>query len=278
MTGYGHSEGGGVRVEMRAVNHRYLDVSLRLPEGWSSCEPPLRALIAAHVRRGRVDCTVAAQAQPVSGTAFVDIDLARQYHEKLLELARACAVPPGGDAAFLMRLPGVSQLVAPASAADRWPALEGVAARALAAVCSMREQEGGALATALAGEIDRQAAALDEVRRVLPEALAAQRSRFQARFTELSGGPPTAAVEALREADRTDVREELVRLESHLAQLRATLSAPGPVGRRLDFLAQECAREWTTVAAKASVPAMGVQALEARLAVERLREQAQNVE
>lgn len=278
MTGYGLSEGGGIRVEVRTVNHRYLDVALRLPNALSPCESPLRALIASRLRRGRVECGVSAEALPTQEVAFVDIALARQYHQGMLELAQACAVPADVDAAFLMGLPGVCRLVASTAGPDRWPAVAVVATQALDAVCAMREQEGGALATALAGEIDRQAEALAQVQAALPEALAQQRARFRARFAELTGGPPAASVEALREVDRSDVREELVRLASHVAQLRAALCDHDPVGRRLDFLAQECAREWTTVAAKAAVPAIGSQALEARLAVERLREQVQNVE
>ncbi len=278
MTGYGLGEGGGIRVEMRSVNHRYLDISVRLPERLMSCEAPLRALIASRLRRGRVDCTVAAGALCEPETAFVDMDLARQYHEKLLLVAEACAVPPGGSAAFLMRLPGVCRLVASSTGPDRWPEVEVVAAPALAALVAMRDREGDALKTALAEEVDRQSEALERARAILPGSLAQQRARFRARFAELTGAAPAAAVEALREVDRSDVREELVRLESHVAQLRAALTAAEPVGRRLDFLAQECAREWTTVAAKAGDPAIGAQALEARLAVERLREQAQNVE
>jgi len=286
MTGFGRGSAGAsgrtLAVEARSVNHRYLDLALRLPREYGSFEERLRGLVRGRIRRGRVDLVLAAGPGPAPGRGLVvDTALAAQYHQALRNLAARLGVPIGLDAAALAALPGVCGLSEePGDPEGDWPLVAIAAQQALDGLDAMRAREGATLAAALAAALGTVGAQLRAAEARAPlaagERLAALRERLQAALGQASAGGAPAELWGLLE--RADIREELVRLGSHLAQAQACLESAEPVGRVLDFLAQEMQREWSTIAAKAVDAELAERAVLARVAVEQIREQVQNVE
>jgi len=287
MTGFGRgtadARGRAVTAEVRAINHRYLDIAVRLPREHAALEEHVRAQVRSMLQRGRIEVAVSLP-PPLEGhrLARIDTALAAQYHELLQAMAGHLRVPYEVDAHFFVGLPGVCEVTeAPLDPdADR-PAIAAAVAGALAALTRMREREGECLAAALRACLTTIGACADRVAANLSPAAAAQEERLRARVARLLGGGLPAQdwpldIAALLE--RADITEELVRLRSHLGQALACLEAAGPTGRRLDFLAQEMQREWTTISAKAVDPAVAGLAVSARVAVEQVREQVQNIQ
>ena len=285
MTGFGRGDAGhapAVSVEARATNHRHLDLVVRLPREYGTLEDRLRAMVRQNVHRGRVEMAVSVGAAEAPARApRVDTLLASQYHQALRDLAATLGLPYAPDVREIVALPGV--LAAAESSRDPetdWPAVAEAARAALAALGEMRAREGRALAADLGSRAHALLGLVDAVEERLPVARVQHLQRLAARVTALTGEVPPDGFRSELAAlvERADIAEELVRLRSHLRQFRQCLDAEGPVGRRLDFLAQECHREWTTIAAKAVDVQISEWAVDARVIVEQLREQAQNVE
>lgn len=315
MTGFGRgageADGRAFVAELRAVNHRYLDLVVRLPRECTPLEERVRALLRRHVRRGHLEVTVEGVAVAPPGAAgagraatpgsgptgapalpgggapvrpCVDTELAAAYHGALREVATRLHVPSQVDASFFLGLPGVCSL-RPLSTEpdDAWPALEAALLAAVSALARMRRREGEQLASALGLALGTVRTCLDEATRLGPEVAAAQLAGMRRRAADLLGEAARAPSPELVAAwatllERAAIEEELVRLGSHLAQVEACLRSEEAVGRRLDFLAQEMLREWNTIAAKAADARLADLAVAARVAVEQVREQVQNVE
>ena len=288
MTGYGRAEARGTRlavvVEARSLNHRFLEIGVKVPRGLSAHEPALRQLVQGRVSRGRLDVSVAARR--IAGSASVvrtDLALGAEYVRGAGALAEALGLPRQLPLADLLRLPGVLTVEeAEDDDAESGPLVKEATEQAVDELVRMRQAEGTALAADLGvhlGMLETWAAGLE---RLLPAALARIQERLRTRIHALLGeataDPARIVQEAAMLAARSDVAEELARLVSHCAQFRALLAAGGAVGRQLDFLAQEMHREVNTIASKADDGEMVARVLEARTVVERLREQAQNVE
>jgi uncharacterized protein (TIGR00255 family) len=298
MTGFGKASGDGpahhIAVEARSVNHRHLEVVVRLREPFRAAEARLRGVVAERVGRGRVDLAVEISPHADAGTA------ARLRSVPLLELAAQVAelaaarpdlglsTPGWGD---LLRVPDmvVVETKALGWAAEDERALEAVAATAVDAMVEAREREGRALAGALGGLTESLRQTVVGVAAELPSLREQLAERTRARLQELLQGldkatpavvgePRSWLPEALACAERSDVTEELDRLAAHLDHFSETLAAPGPTGRRLDFLVQELLRELQTLGAKCRALEVADRILEAKLITERLREQVQNVE
>ena len=288
MTGYGRAEVRGERLavtaEARSLNHRYLEVSLRLPRTLAGQEPDLRRLVQGRFARGRFDLTVAIRRLASgSGSVRVDLALAQEYLARARELARACQLDGELSLAQLLECPGV--LVVEELEEDEGEGgalLKEAVDQALSELGRMREAEGAALAADLETHLGALDSWIDEVAALAPQVAARQRERLLGRVRDLLGAVPVdetrVAQEAALWAARADVAEELARLRSHLAQARTLLARGGPVGRPLDFLVQEMQREVTTLAAKADDGEIVRSCLPARAAMERLREQIQNLE
>ncbi len=294
MTGFGRGEsaGGGLRfaLEIRCVNHRGVDVAVRMPREYATFEERLRAMAGRHVRRGRCEVVLGVAGAMTTGVQrlFVDVDLAMQYHKALQEIACRLGGAVQTDPGLLIAMPGVSHVVAaPRDPESDWVLVEQAAGEAFTQFDRARVAEGARLAADLRERIARLGALAAMVAAGVPEAVREQRLRLARRLATLlaetgpaleSQAEARAEVELAAMAERADVSEELARIGSHLAQLRGALCAGGPVGRRCDFLAQELAREWATVGAKAADAALAAQAVEARVTVEQVREQVQNLE
>lgn len=288
MTGYGRGEARGARTvliaEVRSVNHRFCEVSVKLPRGLAAHEPELRRLVQGRVARGRVDVTVtqrrAVAAAPVVRT---DVALGLAYAQGARGLAEAAGISADVSVTDLLRLPGVIT-VEDAEEEDGEAAvlLKTAVTDAVDELCRMRQTEGAALARDLGTHVDALGAWVRQVTNLLPAALARIQARLRDRVQTILGETPAdpgrLAQEVATWAARSDVAEELARLGSHLDQFRALLRDGGAVGRQFDFLAQELHREVNTIASKADDAELVARVLEARTLVERIREQVQNVE
>lgn len=288
MTGFGRAEevreGLRMAVELRAVNRRQLEISLRLPPELEALEGRIRTEIARNVSRGRVDARVLAELPPEWTGARVNAPVAAAYARELGSLAARLGLPNTLTLETLVRCPGVLQ--ADATAADPealWAVLEPAMGRALESLNKMREREGTALAADLAARISAMRAAVDRIRIQAPGVLQRHRDQLLQRVRlagveGVHGDDERVLREVVLFADRTDLNEELTRLESHCAQFDHALESPEPQGRRLDFLAQEMNREVNTIGSKANDAAIASEVVHLKTELERFREQAQNVE
>jgi uncharacterized protein (TIGR00255 family) len=292
MTGYGRgtAERGGRRVtiEIRSVNHRFLDVKLR----GGALEPGLEDAVVSRLRdrveRGAVAIAVRVERR-AAGAPAIDRDAARAAYAALRALADELGTPPPG-LDLVVAQPGV--LVAPdadgGDDADLVAAAGAAADAAVAALVAMRTTEGESLARELATRTTAVRALVDEVAALAAAVPADAKKRLDDRLRRLVGDadaagpqldPTRLAQEVVLLADRSDVTEELVRLRSHLEQLATTLAqAAGAVGRRLDFLLQEVGRELNTIGSKTPSAEIVNRIVAAKVELEKLREQAQNVE
>jgi uncharacterized protein (TIGR00255 family) len=286
MTGFGRAagdhDGTGWVWELRSVNGRTLDLRLRLPSGHDALEPSLRAASGAVLARGNVSCTLTLRRAEAASVAVDDAAL-----ERVLALAATLAAripgapPPRAEA--LLALPGVLRAAVAEDAAPealRAAVTEGFRA-ALAELRASRLAEGARLGALLGAVLDEIAALIGSARQHAAGQPEAHRARLQAALTELlqAAGPDPArlAQEVAILAQRSDVTEELDRLEAHVQAARALLVAGGATGRKLEFLVQEFGREANTLAAKSASLALTSAALDLKAAIERLREQAANL-
>jgi len=293
MTGYAQSRaeenGLAVRVSIRSVNHRFLDLHVRLPEGWEPLEPRLRQRVRQRIRRGHVD--VAVRIEPTAPIAVqLNHALAAAYARAAQELSAEFATSPSIDFVALLRLPGV---VAGAGvpSEDEVERAAGMAERclddALARLDEMRFAEGASLAAEMRGRLRNIAERAQQIEKLAATLRPDYARRLNERLAELLGNtalePGRLAQEAALLAERSDVSEEVARLRSHLQQFETLLAADPEAGKKLDFLLQEMQRESNTMLSKTpGVEGQGLAitdlALEVKAEVERLREQMQNVE
>jgi uncharacterized protein (TIGR00255 family) len=290
MTGYGRAEATGIRVvlsvECKSVNHRHLDVSLKLPRVLGGFESDARRLIQSAVQRGRVD--VSATVSPVEGTVLnplsVNVPQAKEYADAARGLAEALDLSDGPSLGWVMAQPGVlsREEQAPLTAEEAWPLLERALNAALAELVSRRETEGRALAQELSALGAVLAGSVDTVAQRAPVAVERRAARLRERMQVMLAGaeldPARLASEVAVWADKTDVSEELARLRAHLSQLAALLAGDGAVGRTLDFLIQEIHREVNTIGSKADDLEISQAVIAGKSTLEKMREQVQNLE
>ena len=290
MTGFGRAEASGesiaVTVEARSVNHRHLDVALRLPRALAALELDARRLVQSRLERGRVEVTV--QLTPLGGAAAqrvqVDGALAREYVARARALAMELGLEGAPNLTWVLERPGVVRLEEPepVEPAAPWPLLAEALGGALDELVARRTAEGERLVEALRTLHAELATTVDVVAARGPAAGARRedrlRERLRALLAETAIDEARIVTEAAIWADKSDVTEELARLRAHLAELTLLLDKGGPVGRPLDFLIQELNREVNTVASKADDLEMSQAALTAKSVLEKIREQVQNLE
>jgi uncharacterized protein (TIGR00255 family) len=294
MTGYGlgevRAQGGRWVVEARSVNHRFLEVNVRLPRGLQALEDRVRAAFAERLLRGRVDVSIIREDPARRGRAVrVDAELARQYAMALEELRQALNLSDPVPLSVLLSLPDVIRVEEAAEDPEAlWVELQPAVEQCADRLLRMREAEGARLAQDLLERLDRIEEEVDRISARAPEVVRAYAARLRRRVGELlrEAGVPEGAVDEARLsmevalfADRSDIREEVVRLRSHLAEARGILQqGTGSVGRKLEFLLQEMMREANTVGAKAGDLEIARAVLGIKSELEGLREQAQNLE
>jgi uncharacterized protein (TIGR00255 family) len=290
MTGFGRSEVGGrtltLSAEVRSVNHRHLDIAVRLPRALAAFEPDVRRLVQSRLERGRVEVSVQLAPAPGASSQTVRVDqaLAAEYVARGRELGGALGVTGDVTLAWLLERPGVVRLdeIDASGQEAAWPILADAVAKAVDELVARRAAEGEALAAELGALRADLQAHVEVVAARMPAAVARYQERLRERIRALLGGAAVEEGRVLTEvaiwAEKTDVQEELTRLRAHLEQLALVLERGGPAGRSLDFLMQELNREVNTIASKADDLDVSQAALAAKGVVEKMREQVQNLE
>ena len=272
--------GAALAVELRSVNHRYLDLVLRLPDEFRMLEPALRERIAAELKRGKVDCRVALARREGAGTLAVDPQRVADLARSAAEIRRLVPEAAPLTVAEILRWPGVRRRD---RAAPRGAGRPGARAARRGALASSpppapaRATSSRHLLLARCQDIEAQVA---RVAPRIPAIHAAYVEKLGARLREAGADP---AEERLHQelavfATKVDVAEEVARLTTHVAEVRRVLAAGGSVGKRLDFLAQELHREANTLGSKSVDAELSQVALELKVAIEQMREQVQNIE
>src|SRR5438874_4794011 len=283
MTGFAAASAdtprGRLSVELRSVNARFLDLQFRIADELRAAEPLLRELMQARLARGKVDCRVflADDASGIGARLSVEaIARLRELSAQVLREMPQAAPLRVGD---VLRWPGVIAESPLDEERARRLAAE-VCARALDELVASRSREGAKLAAALAERVATMRRRVDEVAPLVPQSLATYQARLAERLREALGSADDERVRAEIAvfAAKSDVDEELTRLNAHLAEVERTLQRGGAAGKRLDFLAQELNREANTLASKAASQELSDCALELKLLVEQMREQVQNIE
>jgi uncharacterized protein (TIGR00255 family) len=288
MTGYGRSEVQNAQlhlvVEARSVNHRYLDISLRYPRLYAPLEARMKQLVSTHFARGRIDIKIVEQAgRAGQRTLVLDQELARQYYRALQQLQETLCLPGTIDLSMLLNLRDLLNIEeASEDVEEVWDFIASGLDGALQALKKMRQQEGEFLRRDFQERMQAIQHHIAAVRARVPAVVMEYRQRLEQRvqdlFQQFSLDADRLAQEAILFAERTDITEELIRLESHLQAFDGLLASSGSVGRKSDFLLQEMHREVNTIASKSNDAAISQQVVEIKSELERMREQIQNVE
>jgi len=294
MTGFGRARrevaGLGLEVEVRSVNHRHLDLRVRLPRVLIDQETAIKKRIQGELSRGKVDVTVGLTTGDSAATLEIDEAIAAQYVAAAEALRERHALGANGgalDVAVLLGLPGVTRVVETETDPETLESpLHEAVAEAIEALIAMRATEGESLSIEVEGRLERVGELASAFQARAGEVLALAKQRLHKRAEQIKrevGLLDDARLhqEIVIAADRLDITEELVRLQSHIAQFRETMQSAGrghPVGRRLDFLLQELGREANTVGSKANDAPLAQDVVELKTELERIREQVQNIE
>ncbi len=288
MTGFGRgdarAEGRTWTVEIKTVNHRFLDQHIVLPHSVGGLEDRVKKLVAARLDRGRAEVKIGLQGDVSLGVHLqVNMNLAEQYHHCLQQVNEELGLGYRIELADMLTLPEVISRQEEGLDLDvEWEALAEAVTIALEECDRMREQEGQALKDELSGRLQRFSRLIRTVEGRIPEVLQIRRQELKERIDKLLAGmdidPARLAQEAAYMVDKADVTEEIVRLKSHVEQFRHFLNSDEPVGRRLDFLLQEFLREVNTLASKINNGSIAHLGVEMKNEIEKLREQVQNLE
>jgi uncharacterized protein (TIGR00255 family) len=273
-------------VELSSVNRKQSEISLNLPRELEMLETQIRDVINRHIARGRLTVRVALHAGAGRGSARLHLNapLAKAYARELGQLARELKLPGGVTLDQLVRAPGVFQTDEQiAEAEDFWPAVEKALNQALATLVKMREREGQHLALDLAARVNDMRRSVKTIQKNAPKVAARYREQLRARIQAAGLDSSVAEDERLLKevvyfADRSDITEELTRLQSHFQQFDDQRESREPVGRTLDFLAQEMNREINTLGSKANDSLIAREVVTLKTELEKFREQAMNVE
>lgn len=288
MTGYGSAKGTVVglelSIELKSVNNRYLDTSVRLPRSYIFAEDGIKSLVQKHVTRGKVDVFVSVDSSKSNELVIsVNEPLASGYITAMRSLCESFGVKDDISASVIARMPDV--LITEKKEADRQLIADGIAEileTALIEYDKMRACEGEKLREDICSRLDFLEKATAVVEKRSPETVNEYRSKLEQRMKEVldnvSIDENRILAEAAIFADRVAVAEETVRLRSHIEQLRAMLRGGSPVGRKLDFLIQELNRETNTIGSKCNDVEISKLVVDMKAEIEKIREQVQNIE
>lgn len=274
-----------VNVEMRSYNSRHLDISLRLPHGFASLEEKIKAIIAAHLVRGRIEVRIWIKDSSEKACVFeVDTVKAKAFHSAVQTLKAQLNID--GEMS-LDRLLDVNGLIQPCenseSSDDAWPLIKETLTDALSSLDQMRLQEGENIGQDFAARLTVIEQHLDQIEKGAEGLPILYRDKLTARIEALTKGvveldPVRIAQEAAILADRSDISEEIVRSRSHILQFRSFMDGPEPAGRKLNFLLQEFNREFNTMGSKIGQADLAHLVVDVKAEIEKLREQVQNIE
>jgi uncharacterized protein (TIGR00255 family) len=288
MTGYGRGQssqnGSKFSVELNSVNRKQSDVVVTLPRELTELEPRVRDVINAEVSRGRLNVNIAAHYMASTGQAVaLDTNLARTYYRAMMELQKELNASGEINIETVLRAPGVLRVPEEQlSVEDAWPHIESALKEALTDLVKMREREGKHLAKDLIHRLKAVRGWVRKIRLLQPGVLKRHRQSLHERIQKAGLDLPIDDDRLLKEvmffADKSDVSEELTRLESHFAQFAHHLRKNEPVGRTLEFMCQELGREFNTLGAKANDAEISQLVVTCKAEMEKIREQIQNIE
>jgi len=288
MTGYGRGEadhaGTKISVELNSVNRKQSDIVINLPRDLAMLEPRIRLAINEKISRGRMNVMIGLQESANGASALaLDTALARSYHAAMLTLQKELSAPGEITIGTILQAPGVMRSPEHTVNADEaWPVVERALTAALGDLIKMRESEGKHLAKDLIRRLKTLRAGTKEIRKLYPEVVKKYRAVLRERLEKAGLDLPLEDERLLKEvtifADRSDITEELTRLESHLAQFAHHLRKNEPVGRTLEFITQEIFRELNTLGAKSNDAAISQHVVACKSELEKIREQIQNLE
>lgn len=288
MTGYGRSEitldDAQILVEMRSVNHRFNEVSIRMPRELYIYEDAVRKKVLNHIRRGRIDVFITLEAQNQTSLLQVNWDLANQYYAIAQKMGDKFHL--GGELSLkdMMTLPEVVQVEESQTHYEKYqgPLLQGVEQAALL-LKEMRQKEGEALSADLLKRTHYMKGIVNHLKLISPKVAEFYREKILQRVQEYIGNQiQVDEARLLNEvaifSEKADITEELIRLDSHFSQFAQILQENEPIGRKLDFLVQECHREINTIGSKANDLEISQQVILLKSELEKVKEQVQNIE
>jgi uncharacterized protein (TIGR00255 family) len=288
MTGYGRSEVRhahlALTVEARSVNHRFLDIALRYPRIYAPLEARMKQRVSAYCTRGRVDITLVQQESTDTRRALLlDQTLAQRYYDALQRLQESLGLPGMIDLSLIASLRDVFRVEeASADVENDWDIIAQGLDAALQALQTMRRQEGEVLSRDFHLRLQAMAQQSQSIRQRVPQVVVEYQQRLEQRVKELFAqfelDPNRVAQEAILFAERSDITEELTRLEAHMQACTRLLSSSEAVGRKIEFLVQEMHREVNTIGSKSNDTAIAHSVVELKSELERMREQIQNIE
>jgi uncharacterized protein (TIGR00255 family) len=290
MTGFGDArderDDHALSAEVRTINNRHFKLNLRTTEGYGALEARIEAVVREYVRRGTVNLNLRIRHMSSAEDYRLNADVLENYIDQLQKLSAKRGFDEKLRLEPLASLPGViEQLSSEAHAAEEvWPLLEPTLRAALQALTDMRLAEGQALAADLEAQLNAVDASLKNIAARSPQVTEGYRQRLQDRVGEALAkfNVSIEPIDVVREicvfADRSDISEEIVRLRSHLAQFAQALQSAESAGRKLEFICQEMGRETNTIGSKANDAEISHEVVDIKTALERIREQIQNVE
>ena len=290
MTGYGRAEavlaGRKFAVEMKSVNHRYLEISLRLPGMLLSLDTEIKKKIGEQFSRGRIEATVRVDSDGIaenSGRLTLNLPLARNYHALLCQLKEEFQL---GDEISLAMLTGFRDVFVPTESfqdpAVLWEGLSNLLDEAMRTLTEMRAREGESLQRDLTTRLSLIACVLEAIAGRAPQVVCEYQKRLGDRIRELTGAMAIDESRLLQEvaimAEKSDITEEIVRFRSHIEQFTDLLTIGDGAGRKIDFLIQEMGREVNTIGSKSGDAGISRNVIEIKSELAKLREQVQNIE
>lgn len=288
MTGYGRCrevvDGRDILVEVKSVNSRYIDANIKTGRLYNALEEKLKSLASTYISRGKVDIYLTVENLDGEKT---QLNVNKEYLESYIHLLRKIQQEYGlgGDVTVqtVANKPDIfSQVKADEDMDEVWASVEPVARKAFGIFMEMRKAEGQKMAADVLNHLTTLEAIREELVTRAPQVVAESNARMQNRIREILGNVPADESRLLTEcavfADKADISEELARLDSHFKQFRSMLEEDVPVGRKLDFLVQEINRECNTIGSKSNGTSFAKLVIEAKSAVEKIREQIQNIE
>lgn len=288
MTGFGRKmaawQDTSLSVEMRSVNHRFLEVAVRVPRSMADLEDRIKKAVQQRCRRGRIDVTVSLHGgRSAAKTVQLDRTLAKQYHQALRDLKKTLRLSGAIDVGLLAGFRDLFTMSdEPVNQSELHGRILDLAGEALTELERMRRHEGQALAEDISGHVRQLRERARQIAERAPRLAEESYQRLQSRIEKLMAtdipDQPRLLQELAMLADRCDISEELVRLESHMVQFEHTLTSDEAVGKTLEFLLQEVGREVNTIGSKANDAAVTQSVVAMKAEVEKMREQVQNVE
>jgi uncharacterized protein (TIGR00255 family) len=278
MTAFSRHEHGAAVWEIRSVNHRYLDVSFRMPEKLRHLETELESQFKDKVQRGKIECSLKVNAGELKTRISINQDLVQDLHFAMGQVAEITGLEDRGDILSLLRWPDV--LTTEESGDELIIDAQQSFTLAVDQLVEMREREGKELAGLLDRRLIDIEMTVEKLREETPAIIAHQHERLLKRLGDIDVEvePGRVEQELVILAQKLDVAEELDRLVTHVLEVRRNLKADEPVGRRLDFLMQELNREANTLSSKAAATSTTMQAVDLKVSIEQMREQIQNIE